>query len=1544
MFQYLEEEEPKIDFGSDIVTSPCSLPDPQISQVDITFEVHAHDKASVYLDVEYSTSILSAAKINRLVDCYKTLLDSICTHGMDIPLEEMNILSKSAKIEIDMLSRGPECLKYFEMPLLHDQFYAQVKQQPHSLCLLCDQRRYTYHEVFMMVYYTIRDMRRKHPEGLHGKCVAVYASRSEEMVISMLSIFFLGGVYLPLEPMLPLGRISEYLTSSRSHLILVSAREDSEDLQKKAEEKGVSTIVVSCDSLKGLPSVISEHQDAFTDTPSDFATLGADATTHKDQACILFTSGSTGKPKGVVLTHGGLVDIVCGSYIDLFHTSREDVFALATSPAFDPHIAIILAALACGACLSIIPSGLETDARAVAEICEKHGITLMDQVPSLIELYAPELVKRRNSLKLRTMVFGGEPLPCSVAAELQRIPGLSDGIYNAYGPAEFTVSATAALMLPGVPDAPLGPPDPNVRAYVVSPDNIYEQKPIGTIGELLLSGPRTALGYINNEEQTKKHFIPNPFFSDDSPVSDSYRVLYKTGDLVSRDENGVLYFHGRSDGQIKINGVRIEVSEVKHVIQSHPEVDLAHALAFQVNSTKSKQLVAFVTPANVNKEAIRDFCASKLIPAAVPSSIISLESFPLTPTGKINALELERIARQEKDAAQTLETWYIPPQTSTEEVVADTLKEILHYPDDISVEANFFELGGNSLQAGILSSRLRVHFDIESLPATLVYQKKTIRGMAQSIDVLKHQQDASSATHAAVKPTDRLQADKELFLASSEVVPTPAIPYWIYMILQYIMLSLTMVMVPVIWGSLLVGVFELRTVISSWWLVLIWPSMKVGALFGYALLLIGLKWALVGNLKPGVYPLYGWMYARWVTLRALQEAAGSTFFPAILRTPFLSYVLKALGAKVQSPTHVLVDSVNICDFDLLSLGKGCCIYSEASVTGAFVTPAGYLGRRPVLILSEVDIGEYCHIGHRAVVTAGTAIPDNHNLKPHASRSHPGDEPVNGPLSDFPHFCAEEKLGALWSLVSGITNHFLESLAEVPIVALCLLIIYSIIGDGDPLVSPSGSVIAWNLVEFSALFTALYGWLNPALGVFLQMVMVLTWKWIFVGRLKPGVNVARSTYSLFVYSVLRRQIESPMWHDLQILLTGTPLMAWLYKALGASVGKHVFIGGLSIVEFDALEVSDKVCSGSDSVIFATNADGIVEKIVLKEESTIGNASVLYPGCEIHARAVVGNDTPICRGRVLKDNVRAQGSLDYTVIRPTGGSHLQDAMENGIDVPYIISHSQSHVDSSLSLPWWHTPATLITLMAIGPIAPVLLWVPLAVVASLLKQTYWWLIPVAYVVMVGVGSLLAVLYLRLLLEASQVRKHWKHGSVSVFDIPSLLIHSYFNIAEANIDAFHGTPFAVYIYRILGFTVGRGAILLCPQPLESGLIEIGEDSVIESGGKLDGHYMEYQKFIYHSVRLGERCWVQEGARVMPYTVMNDGSRVMPASMVLPGDSLAEGSVWCGLPAEPIRTREVYHSKAKSSRILKRSDKISRSSKRSKSGFLDSLASTTNK
>lgn len=142
-------------------------------------------------------------------------------------------------------------------------------------------------------------------------------------------------------------------------------------------------------------------------------------------------------------------------------------------------------------------------------------------------------------------------------------------------------------------------------------------------------------------------------------------------------------------------------------------------------------------------------------------------------------------------------------------------------------------------------------------------------------------------------------------------------------------------------------------------------------------------------------------------MRALQEQAGAVFLPTLRRTPFLPLLLRALGANIERIPGTIIDSLSLYDFDLLTIGRGACIYEGASVTAAFVAPAGHLAPVPVLVLSPVVIGRGCHLGHKSVVSAGTTIPEHHNLKPHASPAHPGDAPVSGPLSDHPHFVPEE---------------------------------------------------------------------------------------------------------------------------------------------------------------------------------------------------------------------------------------------------------------------------------------------------------------------------------------------------------------------------------------------------------------------------------------------------------------------------------------------------------------------------------------------------------
>jgi carbonic anhydrase/acetyltransferase-like protein (isoleucine patch superfamily) len=411
------------------------------------------------------------------------------------------------------------------------------------------------------------------------------------------------------------------------------------------------------------------------------------------------------------------------------------------------------------------------------------------------------------------------------------------------------------------------------------------------------------------------------------------------------------------------------------------------------------------------------------------------------------------------------------------------------------------------------------------------------------------------------------------------------------------------------------------------------------------------------------------------------------------------------------------------------------------------------------------------------------------------------------------------------------------------------------------------------------------------------------------------------------------------------------MAAIYRSLGAKIGHQVFLGGLGVVEFDALTVHNNACSGSQSRVLAINDDGIIEKVVIQTEATIGNMSTLFPGCEIGEKAVVGNDTPICTDRRVPMDTRVMGSIQYSVGRRRARSTELGSIEegNGLGLPSIVADSAGGVDV-FDLPWWHSVMVALVLVIVEPIAPITAWIPVAAVITLLQSGYIYLIIICYPVLVTVGWMLALLALRLMLEISGIRRLWAAGSAPCFNLRVLVIHSFFTLTSVGLNALNGTPFMVWVFRALGFTVGSGAVILGHQPLESALVSIGEDSVLEARSILDGHYLEFARFIFNPLTVGQCCWVQEGARVMPATELKDGSRVLPASLVLPGDTLEKDMIWGGLPAEPLGPRansQANNPKRKllrSSRIGSSGDGTGRRSSNKKAsgmnGFLGSLAS----
>lgn len=500
------------------------------------------------------------------------------------------------------------------------------------------------------------------------------------------------------------------------------------------------------------------------------------------------------------------------------------------------------------------------------------------------------------------------------------------------------------LIESGATEVTLGPPDPNVRAYVVDPGDITKLQPVGVPGELLLSGPRLARGYIGQPELTTHRFVPNPYYRGRISLSSEvwYQKVYRTGDLVSWTSTGSLRFLGRIDRQVKIDGVRIELGEVESALTKAPGVTHASVTTTTLLGGR-KVLVGVITPETLKIEDILAHCRQYVLSAAVPAGLAAVEALPLRPNGKVDTDKVAALGRaamgQSNGGNNDDQNYYVPPATDLESRIQRVWMEILGLEDEVSVTLDFFHAGGSSLRAGILTARLRTELSLPFLPATMIYTAKTIRAMAETVQGMIESNAAKSKKRLNAEQASQgphLSADDiVLEMLASQSVPRLKLPYWLYLIVQYVMLSLTLLLLPVVWGALLSALLTLQPKVGWWLLIPIWPAMQLAAMLGYIVLMIVLKWVLVQRLRPGVFPVHGWMYARWVTMRALQQQAKTIFMSPLRRTPLLPMLLKALGANVESVWDTIVDSTLICDFDLITIGKGAQIYHEVLITGTF---------------------------------------------------------------------------------------------------------------------------------------------------------------------------------------------------------------------------------------------------------------------------------------------------------------------------------------------------------------------------------------------------------------------------------------------------------------------------------------------------------------------------------------------------------------------------------------------------------------------------------
>ncbi|MFG1798541.1 amino acid adenylation domain-containing protein, partial [Nocardia sp. NPDC049149] len=524
--------------------------------------------------------------------------------------------------------------------------------------------------------------------------VAVGIRRSVDMLVAVYAVLTAGGGYVPVDPDHPAERIEYVLAGSRPVCVL-TARDASGVAGGIGAETAGAVPVWDIDELD-----LTGYSDAPVTSGERRGELRASNT-----AYVLYTSGSTGRPKGVAISHAALANQMSWT-IGEFGLDDTDVVLQRTPFTFDPSAWEMFVPLMIGARAIIVTHDGHRDPRYQAELIERHGVTVMDTVPSFIAVFAATAAPD-ECRSLHTVFAGGEVLPTATATALRRISDAA--IYNAYGPTEFTITATSGRVGDALPASlPIGGPVWNSRAYVL--DAALRPVPVGVRGELYLAGVQLARGYQGRVDLTADRFIADPF-------GVAGERMYRTGDLVRWNTSGVLEYVGRSDFQVKFRGQRIELGEIETALLDCTGV--RQAVVQVVPTLAGDQLVGYVEGA-VDVEAVRSQLQRRLPSYMVPSTLMVLAEFPVNSSGKLDRKALPEPVFEARE--------FRAPVTPVQEIVAGVFADLLG-ADRVGLDDDFFALGGNSLVATQVTARLGAALDT-TVPVRILFEASTVAALA----------------------------------------------------------------------------------------------------------------------------------------------------------------------------------------------------------------------------------------------------------------------------------------------------------------------------------------------------------------------------------------------------------------------------------------------------------------------------------------------------------------------------------------------------------------------------------------------------------------------------------------------------------------------------------------------------------------------------------------------------------------------------------------------------------------------------------------------
>ncbi|MBB5915118.1 amino acid adenylation domain-containing protein/non-ribosomal peptide synthase protein (TIGR01720 family) [Nocardia transvalensis] len=616
------------------------------------------------ISIEYLADHLGAAAAQRLLDRFVLLLGQIAAD----PLHRIARIQHCDRDERRALTpvRGADPAPARVLP---DILTHGARIAPDAIALSSGTLTMTYRELDA---WSNRFARVLLGRGVGREVFVVLAlTRSVESVVAVWAVAKTGAAFLPLDPNHPIERIEHILGDSRAP-IGITVRATGETLPGTIDW-------LLLDDLNTIRRVMT-----VSDAPVTDAERGGPITLDQT-AYLIYTSGSTGKPKAVLLSHHGLANLVATQAEELGLDERSTVLQVA-SPSFDASVHELLNAHGMGGHLVVSPPEVY-GGDALEELLRTEQVTHAVITPSVLATMDP-----RGLTALRTLSVAGEAVGPDLVADWSA----GRRMVNLYGPTEFSVWATGPGELRPGARITIGGPIRGASAMVL--DTWLRPVPVGVTGELYLAGPALARGYFNRFTLTAARFVADPYGAPGDR-------MYRTGDMVRWVETDgrslELEYLGRSDFQVKIRGLRVELGEIDAVLALDADVDYAVTVGLP-GPAGTTVLVSYIVPATgraVDPDGLRTRVAAALPEYMVPAYIVVLKDVPLTPVGK-----LDRAALPAPDFS-ALDDRYLAPRTAVERAVAGVFAEVLER-ERVSVDRSFFELGGNSLSATRVVARV----------------------------------------------------------------------------------------------------------------------------------------------------------------------------------------------------------------------------------------------------------------------------------------------------------------------------------------------------------------------------------------------------------------------------------------------------------------------------------------------------------------------------------------------------------------------------------------------------------------------------------------------------------------------------------------------------------------------------------------------------------------------------------------------------------------------------------------------------------------------